>query len=106
MQKKDDEQLKKQHQEGDQAELSNVWKELLGLRPGEDHVPTSSASFQQAIPLFEGDPWTRLLEAENIEMLDLQQAHLSISECEVEQMLQLMQEQTAQDQSDGKKTKN
>src|SRR5690348_7989909 len=105
MQKEDNGWLKEQHWKGDQSELSNVWRELLGLRPGEDCVPKSSVSPRQAIPMLEGDPWTKLLEAENIELLDLKQAHLPISECEVDQMLQLMQEQAAQDQSDGKDPK-
>ncbi len=106
MQREDDQQLKGPHQEGNQAELSSVWQELLGLRPDEDHVPTGSGSFQQAIPILEGDPWTKLLEAENIEMVDLQQVHLPVNEREVEQVLQLMQEQATQDQNDGKDPKN
>jgi hypothetical protein len=52
------------------------------------------------------DPWTKLSEAENIELLDLQQVHLPINEREVEQMFQFMQEQAAQDQSDGKDSKH
>ena len=106
MQKEDDRQLKGQRQEGYQSELSSVWQELLGLRPDECHVPTGSGSSQQAVPILEGDPWTKLLETENIEMLDLQKMHLHVSECEVEQVLQLMQEQATQDQSDGKDPKN
>ncbi len=106
MQKEDNERLKEQYWKGDQAELSNVWRELLGLHPGEDDVPRSSVSSRQAIPMLEGDPWTKLLEAENIELFDLQQVHLPVSECEVEQMLHLMQEQATQDQSDGKDPKN
>ena len=104
MQKEDDERLKGQPREGDQTELSNVWLELLGLRPGENRVPTSPD--QQAIPILEGDPWRKLLQAENIEFVDLQQVHLPISEREVEQILQLMQEQAAQDQNEGKDPKN
>ena len=104
MQKEDDERLREQRREGDQTELSNVWLELLGLRPGENHVPTSPD--QQAIPMLEGDPWRKLLQAENIELVDLQQVHLPISEREVEQILQLMQEQAAQDQNEGKDPKS
>jgi len=104
MQKEDDERLKEQPREGDQTELSNVWQELLGLRPGENRVPTGPD--QQAIPILEGDPWRKLLQAENIELVDLQQVHLPISEREVEQILQLMQEQAAQDQNEDKDPKN
>ena len=106
MQKEDDDRLEKRHGEGDQTELSNVWLELLGLRPGKN-LGSQSAPDQQAIPILEGDPWRKLLEAENIELVDLQQVHLPISEWEVEQLLQLMQEQAAQDElhSDGKDPK-
>jgi len=104
MQKEDDDRLKKQHGEEDQTELSNVWLELLGLRPGKN-LGAQSAPDQQAIPILEGDPLRKLLEAENIEHVDLQQVHLPISEREVEQLLQLMQEQAAQNPSDGKDPK-
>lgn len=107
MQKKDDERQKKQKWEGahsEAMELSNVWRELLGLRPGENRIPTNSD--QQAIPILEGDPWRKLLEAENVELVDLQQVRLPVSEREVEQILQLMQEQAAQDRNDGKDPKN
>ena len=104
MQKEDDERLEEQHREGDQTELSKVWLELLGLRPGENHVPI--APDQQAIPVVEGDPWRKLLQAEHIELVDLQQVHLPISEREVEQLLQLMREQAAEDPSDGKDPEN
>ena len=107
MQKEDDERLQEQQREGghgEATELSNVWLELLGLCPGENRVPTSSD--QQAIPIVEGDPWRKLLEAENIELVDLQQVRLPVSEREVEQILQLMQEQTAQDRSDDKDSKS
>jgi hypothetical protein len=42
MYEEDNERLKERHREGDQAELSNVWRELLGLYPSEDGVPTSA----------------------------------------------------------------
>ena len=106
MQREDNQQQKGQHQEENQTELSDVWQELLGLRPDENHVLRGSGFSQQAIPILESDPWTKLLEAENIELIDLQKMHLPISECEVEEVLQLMQEQTALDQSDGKDLKN
>ncbi len=114
MQKEDDERLKEQQGPGelpsrsdgleDQTELSNVWLELLGLRPGEKGVPI--APDQQAIPVLEGDPWRKLLQAENIELVDLQQVHLPISEGEVEQLLQLMREQEARDSGDAKDSEN
>jgi len=104
MQKEDDERLEELDRERDQTELSKVWLELLGLRPGENRVPI--APEQQAIPVVEGDPWRKLLQAENIELVDLGQVHLPISEREVEQLLQLMREQEARDPSDGKDPEN
>lgn len=101
MQKENNEQPKKPHWKGDQTELSNVWLELLGLHPGEK-LADRTAPDQRIIPLLEGDPWRKLLEAENVERVDLQKVHLPISEREVDQMLQLMQEQTAQDYNDSK----
>jgi hypothetical protein len=101
---KDDNKLKDaKHCEGNQAELSNVWRELLGLH--RDENSTAVDSDQQIIPMLEGDPWQKLLEAENIELVDLQQVHIPVSEGEVELMLELMQEQTTQGPNDGKDAK-
>jgi hypothetical protein len=104
MQKNDDELKDAKHCEENQAELSNVWLELLGLRRDENSKSAVDPG-QQTIPVLEGDPWRKLLEAENIELVDLQQVPLPVSEGEVEQMLQLMQEQTTQGLSDGKDAK-
>jgi hypothetical protein len=105
MQKKDNGQPEKQHWKGDQTELSSVWLELLGLHPGEKPADRAAPD-QRVIPLLEGDPWRKLLEAENFERVDLQKLHLPISEREVEQMLQIMHEQTAQDSNDSKDPKD
>ena len=104
MQKEYDEPKGAKHCEENQAELSNVWLELLGLRRDENSRSAVDPD-QQAIPTLKGDPWRKLLEAENIELVDLQQVHLPVSEGEVEQMLQLMQEQTTQGPNDGKGAK-
>ena len=104
MQKQDNKPDGAKHCEGNQAELSNVWQELLGLRRDENSRSAVDPD-QQAIPTLEGDPWQKLLEAENIELVDLQQVHIPVSEGEVEQMLELMQEQTTQGPNDGKDTK-
>jgi hypothetical protein len=95
MQEEDNKQQEKQHWKGEQTELSSVWLELLGLHAGEKPADWIVPD-QRIIPTLEGDPWRKLLEAEDVERIDLQKMHLPISEREVEQMLQLMHEQTAQ----------
>ncbi len=104
MQKDDNELKDAKHCEENQAELSSVWQELLGLRR-DDNSRSAVDPDQQVIPTLEGDPWRKLVEAENIELVDLQQVHLPVNDGEVEQMLQLMQEQTTQGLSDGKDAK-
>jgi hypothetical protein len=105
MQKKDNKLKNAKRCEENQAELSNVWQELLGIRQHENSISTVDPG-QQVIPTLEGDPWRKLLEAENIELVDLQQVHLPVSEGEVEQMLELMQEQVTQGPDDGKDAKH
>lgn len=69
---------------------------------GIEHVgqqPIASASSDATLPTLEVDPWSTLLHAQGVEVVDLQHIHLSISDQEVEQMLQIMQEQPEQEQS-------
>ena len=68
--------------------LSDVWRELLGNRVYEK--PLSDFPDDAAIPTLEVDPWSALLKANGIEIVDLQRMHLHISDQEVEQMLQVM----------------
>ncbi|HZR43267.1 MAG TPA: hypothetical protein VFB12_24340 [Ktedonobacteraceae bacterium] len=82
--------------ESTHSELSEVWQELLGEHSGESSTPATPG----AIPTLESDPWSELLHAKGIEIVDLQAVHLQISDQEVEQMLEVMQEQPAQDQPD------
>ena len=79
-------------------ELSDTWQNLLGIHPAEIEVnpdikviPTSLAD----------DPWSQLLQAQGARIVDLQHMHLqeiqiSLSELEVDQALQIMQEQSMQ----------
>jgi hypothetical protein len=69
-------------------ELSNVWRELLGNRIHE--APSPDLSGNVPIPTLEVDPWSALLQAKGVEVVDLQHMHLRISDQEVEQMLQIM----------------
>ena len=76
------------------AELSAVWQELLGRQGGKTGNPASSQ--EEGIPTLESDPWSRLLHAKGIEMVDLEQLHLHMSEQDVEHLLEIMREQPAQ----------
>ena len=79
-------------------ELSDTWQKLLGTHPAAIEanpaavvIPTSLAD----------DPWSQLLQAQGARIVDLQDVHLqeiqiSLSELEVDQALQIMQEQPRQ----------
>jgi hypothetical protein len=77
-----------------QPELSQAWQELLGHDPG-DTAPTAIPG-GAAIPTFESDPWSALLHRKGVEIVDLQKVHLQISDQDLEQVLQIMQEQSDQ----------
>src|SRR5436189_4656129 len=68
--------------------LSDVWRELLGNRVSER--PSLASPADTPIPLLAADPWSALLQANGVEVVDLQHVHLQISDQEVEQMLQVM----------------
>lgn len=70
--------------------LSEIWQQLLGNRPLD---AATLAALRESIPTIASDPWSALLQAKGIEMVDLEQVHLQISDQDMEQMLQLMQEQ-------------
>ena len=94
----DDKQQKKYNIQGvpDQLELSEIWQELLGKQASDEK--SASLPPETLIPLLESDPWSTLIQANGIELVDLQEKkRLQISDQEVEQMLELMQEQSAQD---------
>ena len=89
------------------TELSNIWQELLGERPLDaDHTPATSQGTgveeivqpheaetpTEAIPTLPSDPWSELVLARGTEMIDLSQLQLHMSDQDVEQLLQLMQE--------------
>ena len=79
-------------------QLSDTWQKLLGTHPAGIEttpdkivIPTSLAD----------DPWSQLLQAQDARIVDLQHVHLqevqiSLSELEVDQALQIMQEQPIQ----------
>ncbi len=78
-----------------QSPLSDVWQELLGGNPIEVKAPLTPA--EARIPTLESDPWSALLHANGVEIVDLQQLRLHMSDKDVEQALQIMQEHSVQD---------
>ena len=82
-------------------ELSDTWRELLGSHRIEEGVSIE----QITMPCLPAqDPWSQLIHAQGIELIDLQHLHMhekqmSLSELEVEQALQFIQEQSREDRN-------
>lgn len=72
-----------------QEELSEIWQQLLGKKG----TSSQSVPFDGVIPTLPSDPWSELIHEKGIEVVDLDKQHLQISDQEVEEMLELMQEQ-------------
>ena len=95
--------------------LSETWHELLGIHALETLVDEEGVAGVAApgVPMgllelssFEGDPWSKLLHTRGVELVDLQHSelatvHVSLSEVEVEQALQIMQEQAIEEGGQG-----
>jgi len=79
----------------DHALPSDVWRELLGGLPA--GTTASRPSPEAATPPLKSDPWSALLHANGVEIVDLQQLRLHMSDKDVEQALQIMQEHSVQD---------
>lgn len=94
MHQKQNDPKKKKNVPSTQSELSEVWQELLGGLPGEDEASTIPE--EAAIPTLESDPWSELIQAQGVEVVDLQTVHLQMSDQELEQVLQVMQEEPDQ----------
>ena len=71
-----------------QVALSATWLELLG-----QSLQRPEVASQESIPALESDPWSSLLHAQGTEIVDLQKVSLHMSDQEVEQLLQRLQEQ-------------
>ncbi len=80
------------------APLSDVWRELLGASLAEIDAPESAVD--ALVSALESDPWSALLRAKDVEVVDLQQVHLHMSDQDVEQALQVMQEHPVQHKND------
>jgi hypothetical protein len=100
-------QPEKKQLSSNNMELSNIWQELLGEQPLDaDNSPAASESTSVeeveqipeaatptvVIPTLPSDPWSELVQARGTEMIDLSQLQLHMSDQDVEQILQLMQE--------------
>ena len=78
-----------------QGELSDIWQKLLGMHP----TGKETSSDLELVPSsLADDPWSQLLQVQGARVVDLQHEHsqetqISLSELEVEQALQIMQEQ-------------
>ncbi|GAC1377886.1 MAG: hypothetical protein NVS4B7_02410 [Ktedonobacteraceae bacterium] len=81
----------------DNDELSDIWRKLLGAY-STDTTGVQAYTDQPVPPLSLNDPWSELLHTQDVKIVDLQHLRLpdiqiSLSEIEVEQALQIMQEQ-------------
>ena len=101
--------------------LSETWHKLLGIHAleasvggeGVEGVEGAEGVAAPEIPMglwelssFEGDPWSELLHTRGVELIDLQHSelatvHVSLSEVEVEQALQIMREQAIEERGQG-----
>ena len=84
-------------------ELSDIWQKLLGIHPGGIESSLDPGVIASSL---NDDPWSELLQAQGAKIVDLQHVRLqevgiSLSELEVEQALQIMQEQPKQDENQG-----
>lgn len=83
-----------------EAELSETWRALLGLRPTEQSGEAAEAEGDpsQVQPLA-ADPWSHLINAQGMQSVDLQKIRLhdlypDASDEDVEHALNLMREAT------------
>jgi hypothetical protein len=88
-----------------QLELSEAWRQLLGLEAQLAPLPSSSeaaraagAGNQEAMPVLVHDPWHSLAREQGIQVVDLQLAPVHNAqaigeESDVEHALDMMQEQ-------------
>ena len=89
--------------------LSETWQELLGSYPVETLAKSGeevTSVTPMTVPAFTDDPWNQLLHIQGVEMIDLQQerletAHVAFSDVEVEQALEVMWEQPAEENGRG-----
>ena len=76
-----------------QLELSEVWRQLLGL----EALASPLTPVSGAVPVLRHDPWNHLVHEQGIQVVDLQQTHVHPAqtvgaESDVEHALNMMQE--------------
>jgi hypothetical protein len=80
---------KDQQNPAHRPELNDVWRELLG----QSVDPVSAKPADGGIPTLESDPWNELEHVEGTEVVDLHSIRLQMTDQDVEEALQIMQEQ-------------
>lgn len=84
-------------------ELSDTWQKLIGSHPSREETNTKIVIMPSELA---DDPWSELLQAQGVEIVDLQRQRLqeiqiSLSELELEQALQIIQEQPIEGKNQG-----
>jgi hypothetical protein len=80
-----------------QAPMSDIWRELLGNSASK--IETTAPDEGAEVPLLKSDPWSELLQSRDVEIINVQQVHLHMSDRDVELALQVMQEDSVRDAS-------
>lgn len=87
-----------------QLELSDAWRQLLGMEAqassllaAPNQLIVADAGSEEGVLVLSNDPWTQLIHAQGVQVVDLQQAHLhpaqaSVADSDVEHALDIMQE--------------
>lgn len=97
MQENKEEPPQRQHKL--ESELSKAWQELLGMEvEGEEKGMDQEQQGATVVPLLASDPWKMLVQGKGNEEFDLQKTRLHMSDQDVEQALQMMQEGQVQQQ--------
>jgi hypothetical protein len=88
-----------------QLELSEAWRQLLGLEaqasplpPDLEAVKAAGVDNLEGVPVLSYDPWNSLIHEQGVQVIDLQQAHVRTEQTagevsEVDHALDMMQEQ-------------
>ncbi|HEX4206611.1 MAG TPA: hypothetical protein VHZ51_20920 [Ktedonobacteraceae bacterium] len=81
----------------ERQDLSETWQELLGLarEPQQHDAPT-----EEPMPGLTSDPWNELARAQGTEVVDLHAIQWQVSDQDIEQALEIMQEQQGQAEQD------
>ncbi|MBX5450698.1 hypothetical protein [Thermogemmatispora sp.] len=85
----------------EELELSETWRQLLGWADQPEQEKAGEQPFAEPVVIepLPNDPWSELVQTRGTEVIDLQRLHAShepLSEQDVEQALQVIQEQPVQ----------